>query len=425
MISLAGKLQRFVGVGPQTAPATAEDARDSEGAARCDELPEAGVAGSLRSALARLPLPPLRGAMGGAGRTDQRLALEAGPLMTLDEAIPGAAVPTRRGSTWLGATSHDAGDRHGLVALGAAAQADYRHLEKMTGDARLGGFDPRRALFLDIEATGLEHGAGTVAFLVGLGWFEGEALRVEQVLLRDADEEAALLEIVWDAVERLDYLVSFNGKSFDLSVLQHRMVMHRMCSRKTAELKLRPHLDLLHVSRSVFKGVWPDVRLQTLEREVLGFFREDDMPGALAPLCWFTWLREGDARPLAGIARHNRMDVLSMVALAGVLATEAEPRADAGRRSRVALNLARLYLRRKAPSEARAVLADRPPLMDPMERIEALELEITAARRAGDLAGQVEALAQLLSLAPEREDVARALARARRRGCLVAARRRD
>ena len=36
-------------------------------------------------------------------------------------------------------------------------------------------FDPRRALFLDTETTGLSGGAGTVAFLVGLGRIEGKA----------------------------------------------------------------------------------------------------------------------------------------------------------------------------------------------------------------------------------------------------------
>lgn len=415
MISLGDKLSRFVGGGP----ATPRVDHDSEGALRSNACPSGHARDgltpareSLKGALERLP-SPLRSC-----HTEPALPLDfaAGPLLTLAEAMPGRAISTLHGSTWLGESAHLPSDRHGLIAFETAQAADYRHLERMTGDERLRGFDPRHALFLDIEATGLEHGAGTLAFLVGLGFFEGDALRVEQVLLRDPDEEAALLELVWQAVLRFDYLVSFNGKSFDLSVLQNRMVMHRMCSRETAELKLRPHLDLLHVSRSVFKGVWPDVRLQTLEREVLGFFREDDMPGALAPLCWFTWLRDGDARPLAGIARHNRMDVLSMVALAGLLAREAEPRPDAGRRSRVALNLARLYLRRKAPSEALLVLADLPPLMDHVERVAALELVSIASRRIGDLDAQVGALIELLALAPERVDVEKALMRARRAG---------
>jgi hypothetical protein len=254
-----------------------------------------------------------------------------------------------------------------------------------------------------------------VAFLVGLGFFSGDEIVVEQVFMREPDDEAALLSLVWEAASRLPFLVSFNGKSFDMSVLQSRMVMHRMCTRETAELKLRPHLDLLHAARNLYRGLWQDVRLQTLEAHLLGFRREDDVPGSLAPTCWFSWLRDADVRPLVGIAGHNRLDVLSMVALAGVLAREAEPRADAGRRSRVALNLARLYVRRKAYAEALAVLDDTPPLAERSERIALGELAATAARRLGDTLRELAELEALLALEPERADLTRARDRASRR----------
>ncbi len=333
----------------------------------------------------------------------------------LEEALPGYAAKTHVGSTWLATTLHGPLDHHGDVALGSALEADFRHLERMTGDPRLAGFDARDALFLDIEATGLEHGAGTLAFLVGIGFFEGDTLRLEQILLRDHDEEPALLALLWERVQRFRYLVSFNGKSFDLSVLQNRMVMHRMCSREESQLKLRPHLDLLHVSRSVYKGLWADVRLQTLEKQVFGFVRHDDMPGSMAASCWFSWLREADPGPLVGIAVHNRHDVLSMVALAGVLAREAEPRPDAGRRSQVALNLAALYVRRKANAEALAVLEHTPPLADYAQREAMLELLVKAARRTGDYRKLVVGLEALLALEPGRHQLHKAIARARAR----------
>jgi len=391
----------------------------------------AAIVSELRAALALMerasePLSP-RARMPGRGAREHArgfrsheaagagLPVEIGPAPTLAEALPGRAVKTSCGSTWVATTFHEPAERHGDIPLGRALGADYRHLERMTGDARLTDFDPREALFLDIEATGLEHGSGTIAFLIGLGYFEGDTVRLEQVLLRDHDEEAALLEIVWDRVKRFRYLVSFNGKSFDLSVLQNRMVMHRMCSKEESELKLRPHLDLLHVSRSVYKGLWQDVRLQTLEAHVLGFVRTDDMPGSLAPTCWFAWLRDAEPRPLAGIARHNRHDVLSMIALAGVLAHEAEPRVDAGRRSQVALNLAALYVRRKGNHEALNVLTDTPPLTDPAQRVAMLELVVKAARRVGDVQRMVTALEELVALAPERPELVRALARAQRK----------
>ena len=384
MIGLGDKLARFMT--PPTTPAAA---------------PEVPARITPRLDFDRLPRP--------------RNSISTIAHAPLEEALPGQVMKTRVGATWVASTLHEPAERHGDVPLGAALEADFRHLERMTGDARLAGFDPREALFLDIEATGLEHGAGTLAFLVGIGFFEGDTLRLEQILLRDHDEEAALLAILWERVQAFRYLVSFNGKSFDLSVLQNRMVMHRMCSREESQLKLRPHLDLLHVSRAVYKGLWDDVRLQTLERHVLGFVRHDDMPGAMAASCWFAWLREADPAPLVGIAVHNRHDVLSMVALAGVLAREAEPRPDAGRRSQVALNLAALYVRRKANAEALAVLEHTPPLADYAQREAMLELLVKAARRSGDYRRLVAGLEALLVLGPERQQLQRAITRARAR----------
>jgi len=401
MMRLGDKLARFV-----PPPVTLAPPRDTD------------VVTELRAALARIERSPGVQRPARSRRPEPMswsgLVIESGPPPSLAEALPGCAVQTSCGSTWLATTHHAPDERHGDIALGRALGADYRHLERMTGDTRLAGFDPRHALFLDIEATGLEHGSGTLAFLIGLGYFEGDTLRLEQVVLRDHDEEPALLELVWERVRRFRYLVSFNGKSFDLSVLQNRMVMHRMCSKEESELKLRPHLDLLHVSRSVYKGLWQDVRLQTLEAKVLGFVREHDMPGSLAPSCWFAWLRDAEPRPLAGIALHNRHDVLSMVALAAVLAHEAEPRADAGRRSQVALNLAALYVRRKGNREALTVLEDTPPLSDRVQQIAMLELVVKAARRIGLVARMVTALEELVTLAPERPELERALTRARR-----------
>ncbi len=394
---LGEKLARF-----SAAPASATTAPGRAGFAAVE------TRASLRDALDRVTHRHARDVI-----TPRTITAEAPP--SLAEALPGRATSTSHGTTWLIEERAPTHARHGLVAFSRALEADFTHLERLTGDPRLTGFDVRRALFLDIEATGLEHGSGTLAFLIGMGYFEGDELVLEQVLLRDHDEEAALLELTWEAVESFDFLVSFNGKSFDLSVLHNRMVMHRMCSRRECELKLRPHLDLLHVSRGIYKGLWSDVRLQTLERRVLGLVREDDMPGALAPTCWFSWLKEADPRPLVGIARHNRLDVLSMVTLAGLVAYEAEPRADAGRPSRVALNLARLYLRKKAYQEALRVLESTPPLADADERASLLEVAVTAARRAGEHARYQAALEALVALDPTRDKEVRALARARAR----------
>ncbi len=343
---------------------------------------------------------------------------DGGPPPSLDEAIPGAARSTSRGSTWVSTLRTPLSDRHGHHPVSDALDTDVTHIERLTGDPRLAGFDLRRALFLDIEATGLEHGAGTLAFMLGLGHLEDDAFVTTQLILRDPDEEGALLELLWETLERFPYLVSFNGKSFDLSVLQNRLVMNRFCSPRESQLKLRPHLDLLHLGRNLYRGAYPDTRLQTLEQRVLGFCRESDMPGALAPACWFAWLRDADPRPLAGIAHHNHWDVLSMLALATRFSAVARPIADTSRPTAVTLNLANLYARRKCPEDALAVLSETSHLYSPEERETALTLEATCARRAGLHHRQAEALRALLNRRSDAR-LERALTRAERRAAVI------
>lgn len=335
-----------------------------------------------------------------------------GPPPSLGDALPGVAMASRSGqATWVATSRHPLDMRHGVSPLGTLGELD--HLERLTGDPRLIGFSPDKALFLDIEATGLEHGAGTLAFMIGLGHIDTQdrEVVVTQLILREPDEERAQLELLWDLVDAFPYLVSFNGKSFDLSVLQARLVMNRLCTPREGELKLRPHLDLLHVSRSLYRGAFEDTRLQTLEKKLLGFERIDDMPGALAPSCFFHWLREGDPRPLAMIAEHNRFDVLSMVALTRHLAEVSRPVADASRPSALWLNLARTYLRRREPEAALAVLDAPPTFMTPDELDEALTVEVIAARRCKARDRQRQALERLAARHPHEEAHQRALKR--------------
>src|SRR5207302_806542 len=148
------------------------------------------------------------------------------------------------------------------------------------------GLAAERPLFLDTETTGLAGGPGTYAFLVGAGWIEGDAFVVTQHFMRDLDEEPALLAALAPLLERAGGVVTFNGSGFDLPLLETRFVLARR--RWPATL---PHLDLLRPSRRVWTGCLDDCRLGTLERDVLGLSREEDVPGAVIPSLYFDWLR--------------------------------------------------------------------------------------------------------------------------------------
>jgi uncharacterized protein YprB with RNaseH-like and TPR domain len=178
--------------------------------------------------------------------------------------------------------------------------------------------DPSRWLFLDTETTGLAGGTGTYAFLIGLAWWDAGGLQVEQFFMRDFTEEYSLLQELAVRITERPVLVTFNGKSFDWPLLENRFAM----TRSIATPKLAAHLDLLHPARALWKLRLGSVRLMELERRVLdrerlGWHRSEDVDSALIPEQYFDYLRGGPVAPLAGVVRHNQMDLRGLAALFG------------------------------------------------------------------------------------------------------------
>ena len=192
-------------------------------------------------------------------------------------------------------------------------------LARLACDPSLAFADPERMLFFDTETTGLSGGAGTLPFLIGLAWFEGESLRVRQLFLGQPGAEAPLLRELAERISRASLLVSFNGKSFDLPLLRTRFVLNRL-----SVPPLPPHLDLVHCARRVFKRRKHAGRLQELEANILGLRRVGDIDGALIPAVYFDWLRRGARGLLDRVFAHNAQDVVSMAAVLVALARRLE-----------------------------------------------------------------------------------------------------
>lgn len=178
-------------------------------------------------------------------------------------------------------------------------------------------WDARRLLFLDTETTGLSGGAGTIAFEIGLGYIDERGMVIRQYVMRDYGEEAAMLADIAGLLPRFDALVTFNGKSFDIPLLESRMIMHRL----RTPLAAMPHFDLLHACRRVYKLRLGRCNLASLEAAVLGEEREDDLPGAQVPQRYFDYLKTGEFALLSDVLRHNRQDVESLASLTGHLCT--------------------------------------------------------------------------------------------------------
>ena len=172
-------------------------------------------------------------------------------------------------------------------------------------------FDIRRCLFLDTETTGLSGGAGTVAFLVGVGWVDGDALVVEQYMLREYADEPELLHRLSQRMDDFDCVCTFNGKNFDMPLLEARFTMCRMRDR-WRELE---DLDLLYPARRVWKLRMGSCRLSRIEEIILGAPREGDLPGSEVPARFFQFLKTGDESLLEDIVTHNRQDIATLATL--------------------------------------------------------------------------------------------------------------
>ena len=83
---------------------------------------------------------------------------------------------------------------HGDVQIGDCELSDFDSLRLLDSAIAPDSRNPTpRAVFIDLETTGLSGGAGTVAFLVGCAYFDAGALQVRQFLLSSFTAERALL----------------------------------------------------------------------------------------------------------------------------------------------------------------------------------------------------------------------------------------
>ncbi len=269
----------------------------------------------------------------------------------LESLVPGRWVQSPLGRCFVSERRYPLSHQHGDLPLGdllTSSGAPWPELF-FRGEP----FDLSRAVLLDTETTGLGRGPGTFCFLVGLGQIEGDEMVVRQYLAPDYGDEPYLLELVSGAIEGSSGLISFNGASFDVPLLDARFILNGYAR---SPLTHRPHLDLLPVARRLWRGMLASCALVALEQDILHVPRsQDDVPGYLIPGIYQDYLTYGETEGLARVMLHNVVDVLSMVSLsaraARVLA-EDSAREPSPYRDPVALG--RLYEAQGQPEEALA-----------------------------------------------------------------------
>jgi uncharacterized protein YprB with RNaseH-like and TPR domain len=223
---------------------------------------------------------------------------------------PGRAVVTPIGTYFLAEYRYMADRPHGKGIL-----SDLLEVSPLPDIPGVGeGISPRKLVFMDTETTGLSGGAGTLAFLVGTGSYVEGGYLLRQYFLADPSGEAAMLEACLEEMEAAEALVTFNGRAFDVPILQTRASLRL---RRRDALTRIGHFDLLIHARRLWRNRLESCSLHGLETDVLDFRRTtEDVPSGLIPYLYREYLRTNDPNLMAGVLYHNTQDILSMAVLA-------------------------------------------------------------------------------------------------------------
>lgn len=332
-----------------------------------------------RPARGEPPLPPAAAAEAGS---QPAAAFPAGsPTL-----IAGDVLINPAGQCYLVTARYPLDVRRGARQLGGILARDPVHFSPHHPQFGLHRhLDFTQAAFIDTETTGLGGGAGIYAFMVGVGTFETSPGRtdlefvVRQFFMRSPTEEAALLVALTDLLSRYAMTVTFNGRTFDLPLLRARLrynawapaLDHDGAALLAAD---RPHLDLLHPARRLWRRRLGSCRLINLEEQILTLHRSaEDVPGHLIPQMYADYVRSGDATEVNRIFYHNHEDIVSMVSLAErlghILGAGIDELADAELVNEDWTSLGELYLQQEQPDAAeQAYRRGLATVHDPAER---------------------------------------------------------
>lgn len=228
----------------------------------------------------------------------------------ISELLPGHEVSNIFGSLFSSRHTYPLTYQHGSQAI-----VPKQTLEKIATWANSDAPETiqlHNLVFLDTETTGLSGGTGTLAFMVGAARFIGDELVLEQFFLRNPAEETAMVAALAEFCDGMQAVVTYNGKSFDIPILNTRFILQSMRSPFAGLL----HFDLLHLTRKVWRARLEQCRLGNIEQQILGLERDaNEIPGYLVPEFYNQYLRDGNAEPLLGVFYHNEVDVVSLAAL--------------------------------------------------------------------------------------------------------------
>lgn len=299
----------------------------------------------------------------------------------------------RSGTFCLKRTHYGFGYCHGQVELKTPDKQACLPLTAFAAQDTPGEVALADLVFFDTETTGL-GGAGVVPFLIGCGSYTKTGFEVRQYIIPDYSDEAAMLEALMDEFSEKRTIVSYNGRAFDIPILRDRLIINRV----GREVPQAGHIDLLHGTRRLYKRRLADCSLTNVERELLAFYRQEDVPGFLVPSVYFDWVGQENLDLMPGVMEHNCLDILS-------LAFVAEKIADAFQSDGASLvqtddlhSLARVYGRRQQNQRVVGIYQRLEPMETERLKPDALFFHAQAFKRTGDWSQAVDVWNRLAGL---------------------------
>lgn len=201
--------------------------------------------------------------------------------------------------------------RYGRITIRDGLKISSDTLICLSGDPDFSGLDLSSSLILDLETTGLSGGTGTIPFNIGLGYYSGDKFWVRQYFLGEPAAEEQMIQEMAGFFKEMDFrsIITYNGKAFDIPLLETRFILHREPFR----LNSLPHLDFLFPARRLWKHKYESCRLYHLAQEVVGTGRTEDIPSAEIPWRYFQYLQTGNYDLIEPVLYHNAEDILSLL----------------------------------------------------------------------------------------------------------------
>lgn len=232
------------------------------------------------------------------------------PKYPIEQVLDGVEVHTPYGQTFVVEQFYPADPRDESLILNF--NPSIAGLAAWIQEPQIENFPPESFAFIDTETSGLAGGTGTYAFLIGVGKFSSDGFQLSQFFMREPVDEPAHLSALLSSVSESKVLVTYNGKTFDVPLLNSRFI----ANGEAAPFKSVSHIDLLHLARRLWRDRLHSRTLGSIEENILGMKRtEEDIPGWMVPTIYFDYLKSGDARPMRNVFYHNAMDIISLASL--------------------------------------------------------------------------------------------------------------